>query len=73
MQLYKNLTGDSGVHSFEIGYDYILVKFSGTTRVYKYSYSKAGPGHVEQMKLLALRGEGLNSYINSNTKYLYDD
>jgi len=72
MQRYRNLGGDSNVHSFEIGVEYILVKFSGTFRVYKYSYWKAGRIHVEQMKLLAINGRGLNSYINRNTKSLYD-
>jgi hypothetical protein len=72
MQRYRNLSGDSGVHSFEIGGDYILVQFSGTSQVYKYSYLKAGRIHVEQMKSLALKGKGLNTYINRNTKSLYD-
>ncbi len=72
MQLYRNLSNDSGVHSFEIGIDFIRVKFSGTSRVYTYSYSSAGEAHIEQMKLLALNGKGLNSYINKHTKYLYD-
>jgi hypothetical protein len=72
MQLYQNLNDTSGVHSFEIGSNYILVKFSGSARVYKYSYLKAGREHVEQMKLLAQSGQGLNGYIDRNTKYLYD-
>jgi hypothetical protein len=72
MQLYKNLGKDSGVHAFEIGLDFIQVRFSGASRLYTYSYSKAGAVHVEQMKLLALNGQGLNSYINRHVKYLYD-
>ncbi len=72
MQRYKNLNGDSNVESFELGYDYIIVKFFGTTRLYTYSYSKAGVNHVEQLKSLALSGRGLNSYINKNTRKLYD-
>jgi hypothetical protein len=72
MQRYKNLNGDSNVESFEIGYDHILVKFIGTTRLYRYSYAKAGAHHVEQLKSLALSGRGLNSYINKNTRKLYD-
>jgi len=42
MQRYKNLSGDSGVYSFEIGADYIRVKFFGKSRAYKYSNLKAG-------------------------------
>ncbi len=72
MERYRNLSGDSGVHSFEIGVDYITVKFSGTARTYTYSYRKAGSAHVEAMKLLAQNGSGLNSYINRNVKNSYD-
>ncbi len=72
MQRYSNLNGDSGVHSFEIGPDYILVSFFNTARLYKYSYGKAGAYHVEQMKQLALNGIGLNSYINKFVRNLYD-
>jgi len=72
MERYKNLGGDSGVSHYEIGSDYIDVKFSGTFRTYTYSYSKAGSSHVEQMKVLAIRGSGLNSYINKYVKYSYD-
>lgn len=72
MEKYKNSGGDSGVSSFEIGADYITVKFSGTTRTYRYSYRKAGQHHVENMKKLARSGSGLNSYINRYVKKLYD-
>jgi hypothetical protein len=72
MQRYRNLSGNSGVYAFEIGADYILVKFSGTDRIYRYSYLKAGVSHVEQMKRLAVAGHGLNSYIDRNVKLLYD-
>jgi hypothetical protein len=72
MQRYSNLNGDSNVYSFEIGADYIRVQFINGSRVYRYSYSKTGRMHVEQMKMLALSGRGLNSYINKNVKYLYD-
>ena len=72
MQRYSNLNGDSNVYSFEIGADYIQVQFINGSRVYRYSYSKAGRIHVDQMKMLALSGRGLNSYINKNVKYFYD-
>jgi hypothetical protein len=72
MQKYRDLSGGSGVDSFEIEVTYILVKFTNKSRVYKYSYSKAGDTHVEQMKSLALSGKGLNSYINKYTRNLYD-
>lgn len=72
MEKYRNLGGDSGVSAFEIGYDYIIVKFSGTARTYRYSNRKAGKNHVETLKQLARRGNGLNSYINKYVKHLYD-
>ncbi|MCL2311779.1 MAG: hypothetical protein FWC41_04725 [Firmicutes bacterium] len=72
MEKYSNIGRDSGVSAYEIGTDYIKVKFSGTGRTYTYSYRKAGDHHVENMKKLAQSGNGLNSYINRNVKHLYD-
>jgi hypothetical protein len=72
MERYRNSGGDSGVSAYEIGSDYILVKFFGTARTYRYSYQKAGQNHVENMKRLAQSGNGLNSYINKYAKNLYD-
>ena len=72
MERYRNSSGSSGVSAYEIGSDYILVKFSGTARTYRYSYRKAGQNHVENMKRLAQSGSGLNSYINIHVKNLYD-
>lgn len=72
MERYRNSSGGSGVSAYEIGVDHILVKFSGTARVYRYSYRRAGQHHVENMKRLAKSGSGLNSYINTNVKNLYD-
>ena len=72
MERYRNSRGDSGVLAYETGVDYIRVKFSGTSRIYTYSYRKAGSVHVEHMKELARRGSGLNSYINRYVKNLYD-
>jgi len=69
---YRNIGGDSNVESYEIGADYISVKFFGTPKIYTYSYKKAGFHHVEAMKALAVAGDGLNSYINTNCKFLYD-
>lgn len=72
MERYRNSGGDSGVSAYEIGTDYILVRFSGTARTYRYSYRKAGQNHVENMKRLAKNGSGLNAYINNHVKFLYD-
>lgn len=72
MERYRNSGGDSGVSAYEIGNDYITVKFSATIRTYTYSYRKAGITHVENMKKLAQSGNGLNTYINRYVKNLYD-
>ena len=72
MERYRNTGRDSGVSGYEIGVDYIKVKFSGTSRTYTYSYRRAGSNHVENMKLLARSGSGLNAYINKYVKNLYD-
>jgi hypothetical protein len=72
MPLYANLNGDSNVYAYEMGIDYIRVQFNGTRKIYQYSYLKAGMFHVEQMKILAESGRGLNSYITRNVRNLYD-
>lgn len=71
MVRYRNLGGDSGVSAYEIGNDFIKVQFSDDS-IYLYSYRKPGSIHVEQMKVLAQNGNGLNSYINKKVKYKYE-
>lgn len=71
MQNYLNLRGKSGVRAFEFGADFIKVMFSSGA-VYTYTYSSAGAEKVEEMKRLALRGCGLNSFIMKHAKYNYE-
>ncbi len=71
MEKYANYSGTSGVSAYEIGSDYIRVKFSSGS-IYQYNYRKAGQSHVANMKQLAIKGSGLNSYINSHVKFKYD-
>lgn len=66
MQRYANLGGDSSVESFEIGPDFILVKFVGRSTIYRYSYSRPGMVYVDRMKSLATTGRGLGSYIQTH-------
>ena len=40
MTYYKNLSGNSGVFQYEIGEDFIIVRFKTSARLYKYSYKK---------------------------------
>lgn len=72
MERYRNWSGTSGVAAYEIGPDFIKVKFRDTSRVYTYSYRRAGRIHVDTMKALAQRGSGLNKYINLHVRNLYD-
>ena len=72
MERYLNAGGDSGISAYELGSEYVSVKFSNTGKVYTYSYSRAGKWHVDQMKILAKAGSGLNSYIMRNVQKLYD-
>ena len=72
MKKYINASGNSGVLAYEIGSDWIKLKFTSGGEVYTYSHNKAGRHHVERMKILALRGSGLATYINQNVKDLYD-
>lgn len=65
MERYKNLSGDSGVVSYEIGIDFIWVVFSDRAR-YLYTYARTGARNVDHMKQLAADGRGLNSFINTN-------
>ncbi len=69
---YKNLSRDSGVDTYEFGNEYIKVKFENNSRIYVYSYSKAGRVHVDKMKIKAESGKGLQGYINQYVKNLFD-
>ncbi|MCF8355624.1 MAG: hypothetical protein K9H48_14320 [Melioribacteraceae bacterium] len=70
MARYKNLGGDSGISSYEIGADSIEVTFNDGS-VYLYNYASAGKHNIERMKSLAASGSGLNSFINTIVKKLY--
>lgn len=71
MERYKNLGGDSGVVGYEIGSDFIKVKFKSGSKVYVYDHDSAGQDKIDQMKNLAKKGTGLNAFINRNVKKLY--
>jgi hypothetical protein len=71
MKRYGNASGNSGVVAYEIGADWIKIKFRSDD-VYIYSYSGAGIKNIEEMKKLALEGKGLATYINKYVSELYD-
>jgi hypothetical protein len=64
MKTYKNLSGDSGVVAYEIGKTFIKIKFEGESGIYTYDYKRPGKEPVEQMKALAVKGEGLSTFIS---------
>lgn len=72
MPTYRNLSGDSGILAYEYGNDWIEVEFrSGRWRFYTYTCSSAGQERIEQMKILANAGRGLNAYIDRHVAKLY--
>ena len=71
MEQYKNLSGQSGVASYEIGSDSITVQFKDG-KFYRYTNASAGSQNVEHMKSLASAGQGLNSFINTTVRKNYD-
>ena len=70
MERYKNLGGDSNVVAYEIGNDYIKVKFADGC-IYLYNYFSTKSQNIEEMKKLARIGEGLNEFINRYVKKQY--
>jgi len=70
MERYKNTRGDSGVRAYEMGLGFIRVQFTKGD-VYLYTYDSAGHDNIEQMKVLALKGNGLNGFINTTARKLY--
>jgi hypothetical protein len=65
---YKNKSANSGIISYAIGSDYIAIRFTNRPDTYIYDYSKAGKHHVDRMKELAEKGEGLSTYINRHAE-----
>ncbi|ENP8453887.1 TPA: hypothetical protein ACX6PV_003828 [Photobacterium damselae] len=63
MQKYLNRGGNSNVHSFETTTDSITVMFNDGAK-YLYTVDSTGYSLIEEMKQLALMGQGLNSLIS---------
>lgn len=70
MQTYANLGGDSGVRGFDISADSIIVEFKDSS-LYLYTHATPGQLAVEEMKRLAVAGQGLNSYISRHVRKAY--
>ena len=65
MERYRNLSGDSGVEAYEIGDDFVKVRFRPGV-VYWYTKASVGAKHLVLLKRLAQRGQGLSTYISQH-------
>lgn len=71
LERYLNLSGDSGVTGYELGADFIRVRFRGGVT---YRYGRVSPGqHLGRMKACAVAGRGLGTYISQNVRNLYEN
>lgn len=64
MEKYADKNRNSGIEAYKITSKSIKIKFKNSHEIYEYSYKSAGKKHVEKMKILALEGLGLNTYIS---------
>jgi hypothetical protein len=68
---YKSRNPDAGVVNFEILPDAILLEFADRKWRYLYNAEKPGLLHVNEMKRLALAGDGLTTYVNQHVRDNY--
>ena len=70
MTPYKNLGGNSGIDSYEIGADSVTVRFEDGW-FYLYTAQSAGAANIAEMKALAEAGSGLNGFIKRRVNKLF--
>ena len=63
MLKYNNGNGKSGITAYAIGNDYIDIKFRNG-KVYRYRKDRIGELNFLNMKVSAILGSGLNTFIN---------
>ena len=71
MERYKNVSGKSGVVEYEIGADFIKVRFKGPKKIYVYNYASTGKEYIENMKKLAEGGKGLSTFVSQKVRERY--
>jgi hypothetical protein len=71
MTPYRDVSGRSGVESYETQPKAILVRFKHNQDVYLYDHSAPGKKIVDEMKSLAASGRGLATYISQVVKGRY--
>ena len=67
---YQSVNPEAGVRNFEILPDAIILEFEDLKFRYLYNAQRPGLVHVNEMKRLALAGDGLTTYVN---KYVGSD
>jgi hypothetical protein len=72
MERYLNLAGNSGVLEYEIGDEWIRIRFRNGA-VYRYTYGSAGRAGIERMKDLARAGRGLSTFVSTTVRDHYAD
>lgn len=72
MEPYKNKQGNSGVLAYELGPDFIRLRFRDRDDVYTYSYRSAGKRKIESMKKLAKTGKGLSTFVSRHVRDQYE-
>jgi hypothetical protein len=70
MHPYGRPDRDQGVVAYETGDDFIRLLFVDGS-VYLYNAQQPGAKHVDEMKELAERGEGLTTYVNRFVRKAY--
>jgi hypothetical protein len=67
MKRYNDRSGASGILAYNIGKDFIEIKFkTEPSFIYIYSNKLNGKKHIDAMKKLAAHGEGLSTYISQH-------
>jgi hypothetical protein len=65
MKPYRDTDNDSNIEAYEYGEDWITIRFKDDSE-YEYEGSRITHYKLNQMKVLADRGDGLNAFINEN-------
>jgi hypothetical protein len=65
MKPYRNVSGDSGVVGYEVGRNYIRIRFK-SNHDYTYEAGRVGRRHLTEMQKRAEAGQGLATYINAH-------
>ncbi|MCK9686556.1 hypothetical protein LPC04_12640 [Comamonadaceae bacterium BS-T2-15] len=71
MPRYGNLSGDSGVVSYETTRDSITLTFVNGDR-YVYTHARPGRAAVDRMKALAKAGRGLSTFVSQQVRENYE-